>query len=384
MKCHFNYRIYPNKEQEELLQKTFGCCRFVYNYYLNKKIEKYKLDKSNIGYFACCADLTSLKKEKDYEWLKEAPADCLQSALKDLDNAFNNFFRSIKSNGGFGFPKFKSKYNNEKKFRVKQNIQLLEKHIIIPKIGKIKCVVSKKINGKIINCTVIQKPSKKYFVSICYEVLEYVIPNKTKNDVGIDLGIKNFATLSNGNEYKNPKYFKKSEKKLSKLQKQLSRKNIGSKRYEKARIKVAKAQEKIANQRSDFLHKISTQIINDYDLIAIEDLSVSGMKKNRNLSKSISDVGWRDFRNKLEYKADWYDKKVISVSKFYPSSQTCSNCGYINKKTKDLSVRTWICPKCGVTHDRDINAAKNILAEGIRINDKSVGKDIPEPNARGE
>ena len=349
----YKYRIYPDAEQMQFFAKCFGCVRFVYNRMLSDRIEHYNLTGKSLNN-------TPAQYKSEFTWLKEVDSLALANAQMNLNTAYRNFFRD-KSNG---FPKFKSKKNNNFSYTTnnqKGTVYIENGYIKLPKLkSPVKIRQHRSFEGVIKSCTISKAPSGKYHISILVETEIQKLPASDMR-VGIDVGIKDFAVLSNGESYKNPKHLRKSEKRLAKLQRDLSRKQIGSSNRNKARIKVAKLHEKIANQRMDFLHKKSTEIIRENQAIVIEDLKVKNLMKNHNLAKSIAEVSWSRFREMLDYKSRWYGRELIIAPPDYPSSQLCSDCGNRSSQTKDLACRIYVCPECGLEIDRDYNASLNLL-----------------------
>ena len=360
----YKYRLYPNNIQKEQIGKTFGCCRFVYNQMLAKRIDDYKQENKSMSKIDMNNYCNRVIK-KEFEWLKEVDKWALTNSIYNLDEAYKNFFRRVKQGQGVGFPKFKSKKNRRNSYKTNFSngnikVDFTNNKIQLPKLKWIKAKVHREFVGKIKSATISHAPSGKYFVSILVDTENVQLP-KLETKVGIDLGLNEFAITSDGEEFDNPKWLRKQEQKLKKAQRNLSRKKKGSKNREKARIKVAKIHEKIANQRKDYLHKISSYITNENQVIVIEDLKVSNMMSNHKLAKAIGEVSWYEFRIMLEYKCKWKGRQLIIAPTNYASSQLCSNCGNKSQQTKDLSCRTYVCEKCGMILDRDINASINLL-----------------------
>lgn len=355
----YKFRLYPNKEQEQTLANYFGCVRFVYNHFLAKRKEQYEQTKKSSNYYEQAKELTAMKKTETYSWLKEINSQTLQHALRHLDTAYVNFFK-----GRTKFPRFHSKKHGGS-FAIPQHFKIEDNRIFIPKFKKgIRFAKSQNVQGELRNMTVSVTPSGKYYVCIMARV-EAEDLEKTNLSVGIDLGLKDFVITSDGNRYSSNKFIKKYSRKLATMQKHLSRKKKGSCSWNSQRIKVARIQEKIMFCRKDKLHKISIDLIRRYDVVCCEDLNVKGMVRNRHLAKSVSDASWSTFVTMLEYKAKWYGKTLVKIDRFYPSSKTCHHCGHI-KEDLSLSDRYYTCPNCGELIDRDMNAAKNILDEGLR------------------
>ena len=361
----YKYRIYPNNEQKIQIAKTFGCCRFVYNQTLAYRKEVYEKEKKSVSK-TDCNNYCNRQLKKEYEWLKEVDKFALTNAIYNMDAAYQKFFKEHA-----GYPKFKSKHDNHKSYTTNFTngnitVDFGCNRVKLPKLKGIKAKLHRNFIGQIKSATISQVPSGKYYVSILVETEHVELPHINQN-TGIDLGIKELCITSAGKKYENPKIIRKYEKKLIKLQRQLAHKKKFSNNWHKQKHKITLLHEKISNIRKDNLHKISHKLIMENQLIASENLKISNMIKNHHLAKSIADASWYELTRQLDYKAMWYGRLYVKIDTYYPSSQTCNCCGFKNPITKDLTVRDLTCPQCGTYHDRDENAADNILAEGKRI-----------------
>lgn len=368
MKKAHKIRIYPNKRQEHQFQKTFGCVRFYWNFLLDQRITNYRMKKENPDYVEDKTTYAGLKKQPEYSWLKEIEAQPLSQVNMDLNKAYKNTFRS-----NFGFPKFKSKKHSKKSYRTALGIKINNRYFYMAKVGWVKMAECLRFKGKVMNVTISQSSSGKYFATFLVDT-DNVKKKPLDRHIGLDLGLTHFCTTSAGEKIDNMRFYRTLEKRLQIEQRKLSRRlNVAKKQhrilddcrnYQKQRVKVARIHEKIYNQRSDFLHQLSSRITDENQVICVEDLNVKDMVKNRKRSKSISDVSWSEFVRQLTYKSEWKGRTLVKVDRFYPSSQICSSCGH-NDGKKELNIREWTCPKCQTTHDRDINASINIRTEGL-------------------
>jgi len=363
IKRAYRFRFYPTQEQEVILAQTFGCARFVYNYMLRLRTDSWFQHAESIGYHKTSALLTELKKNPEYEWLKDVSSVPVQQSLQHLQTAFNNFFAKRTK-----YPTFKSKHGKQAVTYVASAFKWDGKALTLAKMKEplnIKWSRTIPQAAKVTTCTISKDPAGRYFVSMLCDDAVAALP-ANNNQVGIDLGLTHFAILSTGEKIAAPNVFRRNEKKLAKLQRRLAKKKKGSQNRAKAKSKVARVHAAIADTRRDFTHKLSTRLIRENQTIAIETLAVKNMQKNRCLAKSIGDAGWSEFVRQLEYKANWYGRMLVGIDKWYPSSKRCSDCGFVVSKMS-LSIREWACPECGVIHDRDINAACNILAAGLAV-----------------
>lgn len=371
----YRYRFYPTKEQEQQLAQTFGCTRYVYNHFLKVRTDSWYENQERIGYNRSAKMLTDLKQIPETQWLQNVSNVCLQQSLLNLDTAFKNFFQ-----GRAKYPAFKKKHDKQSARYTTSGFTFKNGQIKLAKHKQpLNIKWSRKFTGTPINCTVSLDYAGRYYISISVEEEMQALPF-VKKEVGIDLGLTHAVITSDGTKVNSQKYYRKQEKYLAKAQRSLSRKKKGSNNRVKARMKVAKLHAKIADQRMDFAHKLTTKLINENQVIAAESLQVKNLVRNRILAKSIQDVGWYQITSMLEYKANWYGRSFVQIDKFYPSSKRCHVCGHISSKMP-LSVRIWDCPSCGNQHDRDVNAAKNILKAGkailsgadlLRIHEKST------------
>lgn len=371
----YRFRMRPTKAQETALYRMAGARRFVYNWALDRRKRYYAEHGKGITAKQLSSEMTALKNQPDTLWLKEVDSQMLQQALKDVDRAFEAFFKKRSR-----FPQFRSKKAGHFAFRVPQRVKIESGKVYIPKVGWVRIRQSREVEGNTKSATFKRDTIGHWYVAVTTEFeMPDAEPPAPTNPVGVDLGLKDFLVLSNGERVPAPKFARKADKKLRRAQKDLSRKKPGSRRREKAKHRVARIHNKVSNQRSDFLHKLTTNLTREYDCICVEDLSTKGLAKTK-LSRSILDAAFGEFLRQVEYKATWSFKRSVKVGRFFPSTKLCSECGVVNPDLT-LSDRTWLCSSCGAQHDRDLNAAGNILAEGIRL--VAAGQTETE-NARGE
>jgi putative transposase len=371
----FKFRLFPTEEQAVLINKSIGCSRFVYNHFLDSWEKTYQQTGKGLTYNTCSKALTQLKHA--LPWLKEPDKFALQNSLKNLSTAYGRFFKKQAKH-----PRFKSKKNPNQAYKTcftNHNIEVTNQTIKLPKLGWVRYARSRQVEGRLLSAFIRRVPSGKYFISLVAEVESHELP-KTGKAVGIDLGLLDFMTLSTGEKITNPKFGSSMEQKLRREQRKLSHRYEGAKKrilkqknltlmdarnYQKQKIKVARLKEKISNCKTDFLHQWSTKLVKNHDQLVVEDLNVKGLLKNHHLAKAISEASWAEFVRQLTYKAQWQGKTLIKINRFFPSSQMCSTCGH-KDGTKALHIREWDCPQCGTRHDRDVNAALNILHKGLK------------------
>ena len=375
----YKYRLYPNKEQTILLAKHFGCARFIYNHFLFRKNEAYKTGGENLGLFETHRQMSAMKKTEEHGWLKEVYSHSLQAALRNLDAAYQRYYKAMREGKAVAItrdgkltgrrmhePRYKSKRDARQSVTFPDNVKVVDGKLVLPKFkSPLKMKMHRPLGGKICHATVSRSVTGKYYVSILCEE-EMQMPPRARGEVGIDLGLKEMAVCSNGDRIANPKFLEKGEKHLKYLQRHVSRKRKGSNRRRRARLRLSRYHEKVANRRKDYIHKFTARIVRENQTICIEDLNTKGMQSNHHLAKSIGSVSFNEISRQLEYKSRWNGRDFVKVGRWYASSKTCNRCGHKNTELT-LNDREWICPHCGAEIDRDYNAALNILQEGKRI-----------------
>ena len=378
MERGFKYRIYPNESQRDQIARTLGCCRFVYNRALDVKKTAYSETGKSIATNDLIKMIPAWKRDPETSWLAQVDSMALQQSIRDLDRAYKNFFRRVREGGKPGFPKFKSRRHARQSYRTNGGKVLDRNHIALPKLGNVRAKVSRPLQGRFISVTVSLDAAGRYFATFLCTDVPAKDTTATDREVGIDLGVETLATLSDGRKIGNPRHLKKYERKLAREQRRLSRRKGARRdekpidRYLKQRKRVARIHAKIADARTDALHKVTTMLADENQVLCMEDLNAKGMVRNRRLAKAVSDASFGEFARLLEYKCAERGRTLVKVGRFYPSSKTCSACGH-RLDALPLSVRVWDCPACGAHHDRDVNAARNILAEGKRVLSNTEG-----------